>query len=404
MGARNEDGGKADLTRRQFVRACAAAAAAAPFALPVAGRGQDPAAAGPTTKTAVGGKAAKPGPKPSPSKIGLQGPLPCWHGFNLQEMYLNDSKGDFQENDFRWISDWGFDFVRFPLCYLLWTDPLDVLKTREAMLAKLDRAVDFGRKYHLHVCLNFHKAPGYSVDSSWKDPFVGSLWRDSKAQEAFAFHWGMLAGRYKGIPSSRLSFNLVNEPPLPGEIGMSAADHERVVSAAVKAIREADPQRLIILDGVRYGTYPCLEFLRERVPQSCRAYAPSWLTHWKASWSGYMDYPAPTWPLTYKTYGGTWDRERLEDFFDPWIQVSKPKYGVSVHCSEGGAYKFTPHDVVLGWLRDVLEVLTPHKIGFALWEFRGPFGVLDSGRSDVKYEDWHGHKLDRKLLNLLRAY
>jgi len=29
---------------------------------------------------------------------------------------------------------------------------------------------------------------------------------------------------------------------------------------------------------------------------------------------------------------------------------------------------------------------------------------LDSGREDVAYEDWHGHKLDRKLLDLLMKY
>jgi hypothetical protein len=36
--------------------------------------------------------------------------------------------------------------------------------------------------------------------------------------------------------------------------------------------------------------------------------------------------------------------------------------------------------------------------------FRGSFGVLDSGRTDVKYEDFQGHKLDRKLLELLQRY
>jgi len=29
---------------------------------------------------------------------------------------------------------------------------------------------------------------------------------------------------------------------------------------------------------------------------------------------------------------------------------------------------------------------------------------MDSGRTDVDYEDWHGHKLDRKLLDLLQKY
>ena len=29
------------------------------------------------------------------------------------------------------------------------------------------------------------------------------------------------------------------------------------------------------------------------------------------------------------------------------------------------------------------------------------FGILNSGRSDVDYEDWYGYQLDRKLLDLL---
>jgi len=52
----------------------------------------------------------------------------------------------------------------------------------------------------------------------------------------------------------------------------------------------------------------------------------------------------------------------------------------------------------------VLDILTPHNIGYALWNFRGAFGILDSGRSDVAYEDWHGHKLDREFLNLLQEF
>jgi endoglucanase len=42
--------------------------------------------------------------------------------------------------------------------------------------------------------------------------------------------------------------------------------------------------------------------------------------------------------------------------------------------------------------------------GFSLWELRGSFGVIDSERADVPYEDFKGHKLDRKMLELLRSY
>ncbi len=30
------------------------------------------------------------------------------------------------------------------------------------------------------------------------------------------------------------------------------------------------------------------------------------------------------------------------------------------------------------------------------------FAVFDSGRTDIALEDWHGHKLDRRLLTLLQ--
>jgi len=42
--------------------------------------------------------------------------------------------------------------------------------------------------------------------------------------------------------------------------------------------------------------------------------------------------------------------------------------------------------------------------GFALWNLRGSFGVLDSERADVAYEDYRGHKLDRKMLELPRSH
>ncbi|MCL4520112.1 MAG: glycosyl hydrolase family 5, partial [Firmicutes bacterium] len=56
------------------------------------------------------------------------------------------------------------------------------------------------------------------------------------------------------------------------------------------------------------------------------------------------------------------------------------------------------------WYRDVLEILSEFQIGWSIWNFRRDFGILDTDRQDVAYEDWHGHKLDRQLLTLLQAY
>jgi hypothetical protein len=95
-------------------------------------------------------------------------------------------------------------------------------------------------------------------------------------------------------------------------------------------------------------------------------------------------------------------REKLEAYYKPWIELKKS--GVGVHCGECGCWNKTPHDVFLAWFGDVLDILSSNGIGFALWEFIGDFGVLNSGRADVAYEDWNGYKLDRKLLTLLQKH
>jgi len=112
------------------------------------------------------------------------------------------------------------------------------------------------------------------------------------------------------------------------------------------------------------------------------------------------DAPIPVWPGVID--GKKFDREVLEEFYRPWTDLVKK--GVGVHCGECGCYKETPHDVFLAWFEDLLQILTSNNIGWALWNFRGDFGVLDSGRKDVDYEDWYGHKLDRKLMTLLQKY
>jgi hypothetical protein len=89
----------------------------------------------------------------------------------------------------------------------------------------------------------------------------------------------------------------------------------------------------------------------------------------------------------------------LEKYYQPWIDLAKS--GVGVHCGECGCWNKTPHDVFLAWFTDVLDILSSNKIGFAVWNFIGDFGVLDSNRADVNYVDWYGHKLDKKFLDLM---
>jgi endoglucanase len=139
------------------------------------------------------------------------------------------------------------------------------------------------------------------------------------------------------------------------------------------------------------------------VAQSTRGYQPTRLSHYKANWMrGSEQWPEPTWPLKIKD-NDIWDKQRLRtQQIEPWKALEKK--GVGVHVGEWGAYHNTPHKVVLAWMRDCLELWKEAGWGWAMWNFRGAFGLLDSGRADVAYEDFRGHKLDRAMLKLVQSF
>jgi endoglucanase len=357
--------------------------------------------------------------------------LPRWRGFNLLEKFIASSANKpFEESDFAIMAKLGFDFVRLPMSYLCWTEEGNWRNLLEDKLKEIDQAVNFGKQYGIHVSLNFHRGPGYSVDRSKEEPF--NLWRDAEAREAFNFHWKHFAERYKGIPNKEVSFNLLNEPATITNERNSIVSEEtyvEVVKGAAEAIRGIDPNRLIIADGLWWGRDPVSGLIDLNVAQSTRGYEPMQVSHYGASWVyGAEQWPEPSWPLQQleaaelrwespvlkdaykekmKRWGipldMEWNKERLKlQLIDPWKKLQQQ--GVGVHVGEFGAFSNTPHKVVLAWYRDMLPLWKEAGWGWAMWNFRGGFGVLDSERKDVKYENFEGHKLDREMLELLKEF
>lgn len=472
------------------------------------------------------------------------GELPGWHGFNLQEKFFLSSRSKpFREDDFRLISRLGFNFVRLPMDYRIWIRDGDWEQLDEAVLAEIDQAVAWGGTYGIHVMINFHRAPGYTVA---RPAEPRNLWTDPEAQRVCALHWAAFARRYRGIPNQRLSFNLFNEPP-----AISQATYRAVAGIMVDAIRNEDPNRLIVADGFHWGVQPAPALRELGVAQASRGYLPMQVSHYQASWAGGEQYAVPRWPRTvayglllgpskreakgplvlegdfgpaprlrlhlktvsnradvlvradgqlawvrqfvcgpgqgdwaeavyverYDIYQNRYDRdytielppdtkrvdisvptgdwvyfseigirpngpESAEDVLPldvEWGKVPEPiRYragkdsspytgaerqdrawlwdhqvrpwqtlrdsGVGVMVGEFGAHNRTPHDVTLRWMEDNLANWRKAGFGWALWNFRGSFGILESGRADVDYEDWEGHQLDRKMLTLLQRY
>lgn len=347
--------------------------------------------------------------------------IPRWRGFNLLDYFGSYPSRDKDaskttKDDFKWMADWGFDFVRLPVAYPRYISfdqcknvtPDDVLNIDERAVDEIQALILAAQEAGLHVSLNLHRAPGYCVNAGFNEPY--NLWKDQAAQDAFCFHWEMWGKRFANVSSKKISFDLVNEPSwrddmndqfgerktVPGDV------YRKVALAAATAIRKSNPNHLVIADGNDVGASVIPEITDLDIAQSCRGYYPHYISHYRAPWvyKNPDDAPKPVWPGMID--GQNFSRKNLEDLYQPWIELVKK--GVGVHCGECGCWRETPHDVFLAWFDDVLDILTENGIGYALWNFRGDFGLLDSGRADIQYEDWHGHKLDRKMLELLQKH
>ena len=481
--------------------------------------------------------------------------LPRWRGFNLLEKF-NGRNTRFLEDDFRMISDLGFNFVRLPMDYRMWITDGDWRKFDEKTLREIDEAIAWGEKYGIHTMVNFHRAPGYTVAKPQEEKLV---WESEEALDVCALHWRTFAKRYAGIPEKNLSFNLFNEPS-----NVELAPFMKVHRTLCDAIRAEDPKRLIICDGLSWGTKPTMELAELQVAQATRGYMPMEISHYRASWVGEylrdMKDP-PQWPSVLATGGtifypgkagireeqksptifrlapqcgtglfririrqvssfarfvaeavnadgkvtstlfdreyrpgpgtgdwtevihkpewncfqniyhkdetfsvpagtaavqlrvtsgdwlsieeagfrcdavpqetvqkissdwnspamemafciqngrGFWDGLEKRDakwhwknYVEPWKQWER--FG-GVMVGEFGAYNQTPHETVLAWLRDLMSNWKKAGWGWAMWNFRGSLGVMESGRSDVQYVNWHGLKMDRKMMDLLQEF
>ncbi len=343
-------------------------------------------------------------------------PLPRWRGFNLQYIYtMGRGINEPNEEHFKWIADWGFDFVRMPMTYRSWLKykpqkggrPLtadDVYDIDENTLELIDKAVGYGDKHGVHVNLCFHHAPGYRIGITEKTGEPFRLFRDKEATDAFTYHWQMFAKRYSSVPQSKISFNLFNEAPWPND-NFNGEIYKNGITPAVGAIREISPNRIIIADGMGAGNLCVPELIPLGINQSVHCYIPGNISHYKVDWmKDRSDWPEPKWPGAMGDDGYVWDRTKLEEFYAPWGRLVKQ--GIGVNMGETSGSHRLPHAVFLAWLEDVLDVFKNMGIGFGIWDFIGQskFGILDSQRPDVKYEDWFGHKLDRKMLSLLQKY
>lgn len=358
-------------------------------------------------------------------------PIPRWRGFNIVDLFSTSVRwkeffpmadGLIAEEDFIMIKELGFNFVRIPMSYLFFGTGAHGRTPDPARLGLLDRAVEFGQTHGIHVMPAFHRAPGYCVTagSPFDFPEKGNLFTDDEELHDFTLWWRTLAERYADVGSEALSFDLLNEP-----FNVDDATFERTFLPSIEAIEQVSPQRLIHVEGsymVDFATMsatlqpaPASISTRDNVVNSVHLYHPFTLTHYECPWAEELvssDLEPPTWPYQPTLKAGVdrvlsdseamrWDKEALRAELKPYLDLADA--GHKVHVGEMGAYSKIPHGAYLDYTRDVVSLLNEYGIGYAMWNFRGPFGVVDTGRTDAPSEPFHGHQLDRGLVDVLRG-
>jgi aryl-phospho-beta-D-glucosidase BglC (GH1 family) len=323
-----------------------------------------------------------------------------WVGFNFQWMY-SWSEGrrplepDLKALDF--MAKHGFNFARFACDYRFWTKDFNYFHCHESAFEYLDRYLIACQERGIHMSLNMHRVPGYCINRP--DLEKHNLWTDKEAQDGFTHQWKTLTKRYAHVTSHELSFDLVNEPPEVGELGLTRENHASLIRKVFRAIREIDPYRLVVIDGLGGGHIAMPELADLDVTHSGRGYQPMSVSHygatWWEGWKGHEPvYPGGDW------LGHEWNKDVLRDFYKPWLDVQHK--GRPIHIGEFGCYNQTPNDVALRWFKDLVGLYREFNWGWSLWNFEGPLGIIEHGRPGAVYEPLDGFKVDVELFDILR--
>ena len=331
-------------------------------------------------------------------------PSVMWRGVNLLGMFRCPTTGlapdprvdgHFVEWEFKALHDWGFNFARLPLDYRILVKDDSWTSLDENKMKFLDQAIDWGRQYGIHVQVALHRIPGYCIlDQTEAFP----LGTSPVAQDAACTMWAAFAKRWKGVPNDVLSFNLFNEPTRH----TAGANYPPLCRKLIEAIRNEDGERFIMADGNGCASRPVPELYgTPSVGQAFRGYTPHALTHYGTDYIHGIPKTSPSWPLApgYAPDGLCRSPEssvlQYQDALDA---------GEFCMVGEFGCCNTTPHATALAWMEHCLKLWKGKGLGWALWNLRGRFGIMDSERKDIAYEDLNGHKLDRKMLELLRRY
>ena len=257
------------------------------------------------------------------------------------------------------LKSWGFNSVRLPMHYNLFTLPIEEepVAGEQTWLDKgfimTDSLISWCAQNEMWVVLDLHAAPGgqgFDQGISDYNPNFPSLWESIPNRQKTAALWKKLAERYKDEPWVA-AYDILNEPNwnLPGGVLI-----RNLYEDITDSIRSVDTQHIIIIEG-----------------------------NWFAN--DFTGLPRP-WDdnLVYGTHK-YWSKNETVDI--QWVLSLREEYNVQLYYGESGEYSSA-------WFRDSIKLIEGEGIGWAWWPMKkvesisGPLTVTKSPEYQTLLNYW----------------
>jgi aryl-phospho-beta-D-glucosidase BglC (GH1 family) len=326
------------------------------------------------------------------------------HGINLSGWFASSQDLSPQHiasftnaSDLKAIHQMGFDFVRLGVDPALIERHGEVSAANPATLALLDKAVHEALDNHLSVLICVFPDDAYkrTLDTG-------------RGVDDFVQLWRILAKHFAAEDHDHIFYELMNEPEVQDPyrwIGIQAR--------VVHAIRRIDTAHTIVATAANYSNLPDLLALEPvhdtNVIYNFHFYDPHQFTHQGASWGAddwiyYKDIPFPATAADLSAqmkkvpgdlarynlylYGAEgWNAKAITGriaFAASWAR----ERNVPLICDEFGAYKDTvPPASRARWITAVRSALEANHIGWAMWDYRGNFGVVTRTATEITPDD-----------------
>ena len=245
------------------------------------------------------------------------------------------------------LKAWGFNSVRLPMHYNLYTLPVDKepVKGENTWLEKgfqiTDSLLDWCRANKMYLILDLHAAPGgqgNDLNISDRDDSKPSLWESEANQQKTIALWKKLAQRYVNEPWIG-GYDIINEPNWGFEDlandknGTKEKKNEplrKLMVDITAAIREVDKKHIIIIEGNGWGN-------------NYNGILPPWDNNMVLSFHRYWSYN---------------NKAAIQNILD-----AREKYKVPVWLGETGENSNV-------WFADCIQLLETNNIGWAWWPLK----------------------------------